>query len=77
MLEATSNGVLCSQEADRPVWASASKRARLGEASDGGAAKGFRATTTLLARCADAAARYRVLVAVVHPSQLKEIKVTC
>ncbi|XP_051935690.1 shieldin complex subunit 2 isoform X2 [Hippocampus zosterae] len=72
VLEATSNGVLCSQEAERPVSASAFKRARLGEAS---AAKGFPATTTLLARCADAAARYRVLVAVVHPSQLKEIKV--
>ncbi|XP_019715672.1 shieldin complex subunit 2 isoform X2 [Hippocampus comes] len=75
VLEATSNGVLCSQEADHPVSASAFKRARLDEASDGGAPKGFRATTTLLARCADAAARYRVLVAVVHPSQLKEIKV--
>ncbi|XP_077438447.1 shieldin complex subunit 2 isoform X7 [Vanacampus margaritifer] len=72
VLEATSDGVLCSQEAERHVSPPASKSARRCEAA---ADERVGAFTTLLAQCADAAARYRVLVVVVHPCHLKEIKV--
>ncbi|XP_049592690.1 shieldin complex subunit 2 [Syngnathus scovelli] len=77
VLETTSYGVLCSQQAGRPASSPASKRARLGEAIDGRGANPFPASPTLLCQCAEAKARYRVLVAVVHPCQLKEIKVKC
>ncbi|XP_037128039.1 shieldin complex subunit 2 [Syngnathus acus] len=77
VLETTSYGVLCSQQAGRPASSPASKRARLGEAIDGRGANPFPASPKLLGQCAEAKARYRVLVAVVHPCQLKEIKVKC
>ncbi|XP_077351986.1 shieldin complex subunit 2 isoform X2 [Festucalex cinctus] len=68
VMEATPDGVLCSQADGRGVSSPARKSARPGDGRDG-------ASTTLLAQCADAATRYRVLVVVLHPCQLKEIKV--
>ncbi|XP_061546766.1 shieldin complex subunit 2, partial [Phycodurus eques] len=89
VLEATAHGVLCSQEADDHISWPGSKRARLCEAvgcdadgpdADTGDVGGTgedrcRSSTTLLVQCTEATTRYRVLVAVVHPCQLKEIKV--
>ncbi|XP_061645888.1 shieldin complex subunit 2 isoform X5 [Phyllopteryx taeniolatus] len=89
VLEATAHGVLCSQEADDHISWPGSKRARLCEAvgcdadgpdADAGDVDGtgedrYRSSTTLLVQCTEATTRYRVLVAVVHPCQLKEIKV--
>ncbi|XP_061915351.1 shieldin complex subunit 2 [Entelurus aequoreus] len=80
VLETTSHGVLCSQEDNSPPSSPELKRTRLAEddrieASDGIGTAGDRGSTTLLAQCARAADRYQVLVAVVHPCQLKEVKV--
>ncbi|XP_054654965.1 shieldin complex subunit 2 isoform X2 [Dunckerocampus dactyliophorus] len=82
VLEATSHGVLCSQEDSSLPSSPGHKRARLADdvgtevsASDGNGAAGFRGSTTLLVQCAQAAVRYQVLVVVVHPCQVKEVKV--
>lgn len=79
VLEATTDGVLCSQEsttnaeslAKSPAKSPSSKKARISPQSpDSGA------TTTLLARCDKPGVRYSVLVAAVHPCHLKEVKVS-
>ncbi|XP_041802861.1 shieldin complex subunit 2 isoform X2 [Chelmon rostratus] len=93
VLEATTDGVLCSQDAKQQdttaVQASPSKspnfkKARTSEnlrteasavPPDGSAATGLRGPTTLLIRCDKWGVRYSVLVAVVHPCHLKEVKV--
>nr|XP_046257345.1 shieldin complex subunit 2 [Scatophagus argus]XP_046257346.1 shieldin complex subunit 2 [Scatophagus argus]XP_046257347.1 shieldin complex subunit 2 [Scatophagus argus]XP_046257348.1 shieldin complex subunit 2 [Scatophagus argus] len=94
VMEATADGVLCSQEAQQQestaAQASSSKspelkKARISEnlrteapvvqlVSTDAAAK-LRAPTTLLSRCDKRGVRYSVLVAVVHPCHLKEVKV--
>ncbi|KAM9345057.1 shieldin complex subunit 2 isoform 1-T2 [Symphorus nematophorus] len=95
VIEATADGVLCSQEAEQsttsPSKSPDPKRTRLSEdsrteasvaSSDGTAAAapaapaaGLRDPTTLLIRCDRRGARYSVLVAVVHPCHLREVKV--
>nr|XP_057915237.1 shieldin complex subunit 2 isoform X2 [Doryrhamphus excisus]XP_057915243.1 shieldin complex subunit 2 isoform X2 [Doryrhamphus excisus]XP_057915252.1 shieldin complex subunit 2 isoform X2 [Doryrhamphus excisus]XP_057915258.1 shieldin complex subunit 2 isoform X2 [Doryrhamphus excisus] len=82
VLEATSHGVLCSQEDSGSHSSPRHKRTRLAEdvrteasASDGNIAAGLHGFTTLLKQCAEVDVRYRVLVVVVHPCQLKEVKV--
>ncbi|XP_027138162.1 shieldin complex subunit 2 isoform X4 [Larimichthys crocea] len=90
VVEATTDGVLCSQEAERRVSTPAqdspakppdSKRARSSEdqtteaSAATATAAGLRGPTTLLSRCDKRRVRYSVLVAVVHPSHLKEVKV--
>ncbi|XP_061767417.1 shieldin complex subunit 2 isoform X3 [Nerophis ophidion] len=79
VLETTSHGVLCSQEDNSPPSSPGLKRTRLAEddrmeALHGIGTAGDRGSTTLLAQCDRAAVRYEVLVAVVHPCQLKEVK---
>ncbi|KAK7901565.1 hypothetical protein WMY93_018334 [Mugilogobius chulae] len=77
LLQATAEGLLCSQgqESDeRP-----SKKAKFSEewiakTSVNSAGSIEAGPTTLLARCVKAGAHYSVLVAVVHPCHLKEIK---
>lgn len=85
VIEATPDGVLCSQVAVRaPLISRQSpdcKKARMaenvaGEASDDRSVAAIRRPTTLLARCDGEGAPYTVLVAVVHPCHLKEVKVS-
>uniref|UniRef100_A0A3P8NII8 Shieldin complex subunit 2 C-terminal domain-containing protein n=1 Tax=Astatotilapia calliptera TaxID=8154 RepID=A0A3P8NII8_ASTCA len=84
VLEATTDGVLCSQEsttnaespAVSPAVSPSSKKARISPQSpDRGANTRLHSPTTLLARCDRPGVRYSVLVAVVHPCHLKEVKV--
>lgn len=87
MVEATAEGLLCSQEARTPRDASQApdfKKARISvqlrtEESAAGTTRtttaGLRGTTTLLIRCDKRGGRHSVLVAVVHPCHLKEVKV--
>uniref|UniRef100_A0A3P8SMB0 Shieldin complex subunit 2 n=1 Tax=Amphiprion percula TaxID=161767 RepID=A0A3P8SMB0_AMPPE len=84
ILEATTDGVLCSQESrtvhDSPIKSPRSKRARISEdstteAPDSTTTTGLQSPTTLLARCDKAGVRYSILVAVVYPSHLKEVQV--
>uniref|UniRef100_A0A3B4GY37 Shieldin complex subunit 2 n=1 Tax=Pundamilia nyererei TaxID=303518 RepID=A0A3B4GY37_9CICH len=80
VLEATTDGVLCSQEsttnAESPAVSPSSKKARISPQSpDRGANTRLHSPTTLLARCDRPGVRYSVLVAVVHPCHLKEVKV--
>lgn len=85
VLEATTDGVLCSQEsttnaespAKSPAVSPSSKKARISPQSpDRGATTRLHSPTTLLARCDRPGVRYSVLVAVVHPCHLKEVKVS-
>ncbi|XP_045898683.1 shieldin complex subunit 2 isoform X1 [Micropterus dolomieu] len=93
VVEATTDGVLCSQEAERqerttpkasPSKSPDFKKARLSEnlrtgasvaPSDTTVVAGPQGATTLLTRCDKRGVRYSVLVAVVHPCHLKEVKV--
>uniref|UniRef100_A0A3Q1BVS5 Shieldin complex subunit 2 C-terminal domain-containing protein n=1 Tax=Amphiprion ocellaris TaxID=80972 RepID=A0A3Q1BVS5_AMPOC len=84
VLEATTDGIFCSQESrtvhDSPIKSPRSKRARISEdstteAPDSTTTTGLQSPTTLLARCDKAGVRYSILVAVVYPSHLKEVKV--
>ncbi|XP_075939562.1 shieldin complex subunit 2 isoform X1 [Anarhichas minor] len=84
VVEATAGGVLCSQESRTPQDSSSkppdSKKARTSEnlrteESADTAATGLRGRTTLLIRCDKRGVRHSVLVAVVHPCHLKEVKV--
>ncbi|XP_044069855.1 shieldin complex subunit 2 [Siniperca chuatsi] len=94
VIEATTDGVLCSQEAEQQESTTAQdstsskspdfKKARVSEnlrteasvaPSDSTAAAGLRGPTTLLIRCDKRGVQYSVLVAVVHPCHLKEVKV--
>lgn len=89
VIEATPDGVLCSQEAVQAPLISKQlpdcKRARMAESVAGevsealsgdGNVAAIRRPTTLLARCDSEGAAYTVLVAVVHPCHLKEVKVS-
>ncbi len=95
IVEATTDGVLCSQEAEQqestttqhpPSKSPDLKKARISEnlrteasvaPSDSTAATaGLQGPTTLLIRCDKRGVRYSVLVAVVHPCHLKEVKVS-
>lgn len=81
VLQATTDGVLCSQvstpETDSPIKSPSSKNARISAKSpDRGATTGLQSPTTLLAQCDKPGKRYSVLVAVVHPCHLKEVKVS-
>lgn len=89
VMEATPDGVLCSQEAvQAPLISRQSpdcKKARMagkvvGEVSDApsddGNVAAVKCPTTLLARCDREGVAYTVLVAVVHPCHLKEVKVS-
>ncbi|KAM3606111.1 uncharacterized protein V6R79_010731 [Siganus canaliculatus] len=77
VMEATSDGVLCSQDASSstapPSEAPPAKMARFPE--ECGAPSRRPGATTPLALCERRPLRYSVLVAVVHPCHLKEIKV--
>ncbi|XP_049927245.1 shieldin complex subunit 2 isoform X2 [Epinephelus moara] len=95
VIEATTDGVLCSQEAeqqttqDSPSKSPDLKKARISENLEASAvstdstattaatttAAGLQGPTTLLIRCDKRGVRYSVLVAVVHPCHLKEVKV--
>ncbi|XP_054456682.1 shieldin complex subunit 2 [Anoplopoma fimbria] len=87
VVEVTADGVLCSQEAEQqesrtPEDSSSRphqfKKARISEASAATpsiATAGLRSPTTLLIRCDKRGVRLSVLVAVVHPCHLKEVKV--
>ncbi|KAF0027905.1 hypothetical protein F2P81_020646 [Scophthalmus maximus] len=86
VLQSTADGLLCSQEAesstalDPPAKSPDLKKARLSEGSRSEApsdrtAAGLRRPTTSLVHCHNPGVRYSVLVAVVHPCHLKEIKV--
>lgn len=92
VVEATADGVLCSQEAERqaaqdsPCKSPDVKRARISEnirteasvapSTSAAAAAGLRGPTTPLSRCDKRGVQYSVLVAVVHPCHLKEVKVS-
>lgn len=72
VVEVTPDGVLMSQNAERldsPSKSPDKKRACISETPKS------RGGPTLLSQCALQGGRYSVLVAVVHPSHLKEIKV--
>ncbi|XP_061693524.1 shieldin complex subunit 2 isoform X2 [Syngnathoides biaculeatus] len=71
--EAASDGILRSQEAERRASGPCSKRTGLRQGGPRDDRCG--SSATLLGHCADATTLYRVLVAVVHPCHLKEIKV--
>uniref|UniRef100_A0A3Q3WDA5 Uncharacterized protein n=1 Tax=Mola mola TaxID=94237 RepID=A0A3Q3WDA5_MOLML len=93
VIEAITDGVLCSQEATTaqpsPSKAPDFKKARISDniATEASVllsnststtdtnTTGLRSPTTLLARCDRRGAQYSVLVAVVHPCHLKEVKV--
>ncbi|XP_030603397.1 shieldin complex subunit 2 isoform X2 [Archocentrus centrarchus] len=80
VLQATTDGVLCSQvstiDAASPTKSPDSKKARISaESPDRGATTRLQSPTTLLARCDKPGMRYSVLVVVVHPCHLKEVKV--
>ncbi|KAM9847975.1 shieldin complex subunit 2 [Aulostomus maculatus] len=85
VLEVTADGMLCSQEVEQQESKKASespttspdfKKART-EATvlDSNATTGLQGPTTLLVCCDKPGVRYQVLVAVVHPCHVKEIKV--
>ncbi|KAK2921568.1 hypothetical protein Q8A73_001053 [Channa argus] len=86
-LEATTEGVLCSQESTTtsgsPLRSPSVKKARLSEdcrtevrqAGSNSSNTVLQGSTTLLVRCDKLGVRYSVLVAVVHPCHLKEVKV--
>lgn len=89
VIEATPDGVLCSQGAVQASLASKPspecKRARISDTVMAEAAEApaddrkdaeLRCPTTLLIRCTREAVPYTVLVAVVHPCHLKEVKVS-
>lgn len=84
VIEATPDGVLCSQEAARaPQDSPGRKKPRMSEnvtgespGSPSGKVAALRCPATPLARCEREGASYTVLVAVVHPCHLKEIKVS-
>uniref|UniRef100_A0A3Q2ZK84 Shieldin complex subunit 2 n=1 Tax=Kryptolebias marmoratus TaxID=37003 RepID=A0A3Q2ZK84_KRYMA len=79
VLQATTDGVLCSQKSkntfDSPTKTPSSKKARISEDSlahnKTGTAR-LHNPTTLLSRCDTVGRRYSVLVVVVHPCHLKE-----
>ncbi|XP_069033240.1 shieldin complex subunit 2 [Embiotoca jacksoni] len=93
VLEATMDGILCSQESTSahdspteppsrpPPQPPSSKKPRTDEGSRTEAPEGTattsgrRSPTTPLTRCNHPGVRYSVLVAVVHPCHLKEVKV--
>lgn len=89
MLQATTDGVLCSQEStstfNSPSGSPSIKKARIAEdsrtevtkvqSSSIAANTGLQGPTTLLIQCDKLGVRYSVLVAVVHPCHLKEVKV--
>uniref|UniRef100_A0A3B4WMM9 Shieldin complex subunit 2 first OB fold domain-containing protein n=1 Tax=Seriola lalandi dorsalis TaxID=1841481 RepID=A0A3B4WMM9_SERLL len=86
VLQPTTEGVLCSQEAesttalDSPAKPPDSKRARVSEESrtevpSNSSTGGLQGPTTPLVRCHTPGVRYSVLVAVVHPCHLKEVQV--
>ncbi|XP_056252041.1 shieldin complex subunit 2 [Seriola aureovittata] len=86
VLQPTTEGVLCSQEAesttalDSPAKPPDSKRARVSEESrtevpSNSSTGGLQGPTTPLVRCHTPRVRYSVLVAVVHPCHLKEVQV--
>ncbi|XP_040905198.1 shieldin complex subunit 2 [Toxotes jaculatrix] len=86
ILEATTDGLLCSQEPESttalnsPAKSPSVKRARISEGSrtevpSDRTAAGLQGPTTPLVQCYRPGVRYSVLVAVVHPCHLKEIKV--
>lgn len=91
VIKVTSDGVLCSQEAESttaqisPSKSPDFKKARISEnlgteasvtPSDSTTAVGLQGPTTLLIQCNRRGMRYSVLVAVVHPCYLKEVKVS-
>ncbi|XP_042357480.1 shieldin complex subunit 2 isoform X2 [Plectropomus leopardus] len=81
VVEATADGVLCSQEAEQHAARESPdfKRARISEnleaSVSNSTAAGLRGPTTVLIRCDKRGPQYSVLVAVVHPCHLKEVKV--
>ncbi|XP_034465057.1 shieldin complex subunit 2 isoform X1 [Hippoglossus hippoglossus] len=80
VLQVTADCVLCSQEAVSPVKSPRFKKARLSEdtgteATSGRTTAGHQGPTTPLVWCHKPGVRYSVLVAVVHPCHLKEVKV--
>lgn len=79
VIEATPDGLLCSQEAVQAPLTSrqspACKKTRMAE-NVSKAPSAARFPTTLLVRCDSEGAAYTVLVAVVHPCHLKEVKVS-
>ncbi|XP_022604355.1 protein FAM35A [Seriola dumerili] len=86
VLQPTTEGVLCSQEAesttvlDSPAKSPDFKRARVSEESrtevpSNSSTGGLQGPTTPLVRCHTPGVRYSVLVAVVHPCHLKEVQV--
>lgn len=89
VIQATPDGVLCSQEAvQAPLLSRQSpdcKKARMAEKVEGEVSEAptgdrsvaaSRRPTTLLVRCGSEGVAYTVLVAVVHPCHLKEVKVS-
>uniref|UniRef100_A0A3Q3J4B2 Uncharacterized protein n=1 Tax=Monopterus albus TaxID=43700 RepID=A0A3Q3J4B2_MONAL len=87
VLQVTRDGVLCSQETarDSPSTSPDSKRARICkdystevtevESHSTVSSAGLRGATTLLAHCDRPGGWHSILVAVVHPCHLKEVKV--
>ncbi|XP_029963382.1 shieldin complex subunit 2 [Salarias fasciatus] len=85
VLQVTTEGVLCSQESkttqESPIKSPSSKRPRLFEECRTEAPEGptistrLHSATTLLPQCNRPGVRYTVLVVVVHPCHLKEVKV--
>lgn len=86
VLKATADGVLCSQESTAhdsplcsPINSPSSKRARVSEESaapNSSTSTKPRSLTTPLSQCIKPGERHSVLVAVVHPCHLKEVKVS-
>ncbi|XP_004077295.1 protein FAM35A isoform X1 [Oryzias latipes] len=77
VLEVTTDGILCSQETstrDPPTEIPCNKRPLISDDS-GLEAAGLRNRTTPLDRCVRVGACFSVLVVVVHPCHLKEVKV--
>ncbi|XP_058506953.1 shieldin complex subunit 2 [Solea solea] len=81
VLEATAGGVLCSQEAETttnlhsPTKCPSVKKPRKSEAPTSRGTAALRCSTTPLVQCLKPGPRFSVLVAVVHPCHLKEVKV--
>ncbi|XP_013881764.1 shieldin complex subunit 2 [Austrofundulus limnaeus] len=82
ILQATTDGVLCSQESKNSHNVStknpSSKKTQISEDSvglDRTSRAGLQSPTTPLSRCNMVGWRYSVLVVVVHPCHLKEVKV--
>ncbi|XP_069394170.1 shieldin complex subunit 2 [Paralichthys olivaceus] len=87
VLQVNADCVLCSQEAvpstthDSPAQSPKFKKARLSresagtEGTSGRTTAGLQGPTTTLVWCRKPGVRYSVLVAVVHPCHLKEVKV--